>query len=129
MSEFPGCNHLFGAQALREWLKTNDSCPVCRRPWPYDEQEAGNSNENEATGERAGAGGDEEGGQAGGGDPIRRPSGASVHGEDGDQPLLLPPPVGEDGAGAPPTAAASGGTRTGDGSGSGGSMYESINTS
>ena len=37
VAEFPGCNHLFGAPALREWLKTQDSCPVCRRAWPYGE--------------------------------------------------------------------------------------------
>jgi Ring finger domain len=40
VARFSPCGHLFRADALRSWLVTRDTCPVCRARWDYGMSEA-----------------------------------------------------------------------------------------
>ncbi|GMF08883.1 unnamed protein product [[Candida] boidinii] len=38
------CGHVFGRSCLREWLKTNNSCPLCRLSIPIPRSESNDTN-------------------------------------------------------------------------------------
>ena len=61
-SSFPGddspvvwgkCNHAFHLQCINRWLGTNNTCPICRREWEFQEANHGKQGSNATSEQRS----------------------------------------------------------------------------